>query len=292
VNTSFFIGIFEQMKDTLLTAKHKKTITKSIGSGDYEKIISILDSISTKHAGTARMKDKRYVMAEIASHINNLGLKDPDKEFFLTGKKILAIRSENAKEIGIHTICRGYKFNKDKVTEYLYKITNDSNWEVREYAAGALSAVLKVNPGFIKTLKKWSKDKSENIRRGVVLAACGLRDLKDPTSFDKALTLLEPLLKDPSRYVRVNLGPFILGGYYGNHFPEKIFRLLDRIIKSDNENVKWNAAMIFNNSFGNRHPNEAVKYLRILAKDESPAVQRAVRSTINNLRKRHKNINL
>ncbi len=278
------------MKDTLLTAKHKKTITKSIGSGDYKKIISIVDSISTKHAGTAKNKDKKYVIAGIASHI--LKLKDPDKEFFRIGKKILAISSDNAKEIGIQTICRGYKYNKDKVTEYLYKITNDSNWEVREYAAGALGTVLRSNPEFIKTLKKWTRDRYENIRRGVVLSACGLRNLKDPSSFDKALTLLEPLLKDPSRYVKVNLGPFILGGYFGNHFPEKIFELLDRIIKSDNENVKWNAAMVFNNSFGNRHPKEAVKYLKILAKDKSPVVQRAVRSTLHNLRKRHKNINI
>ncbi len=280
------------MKDTLLTAKHKRTIDISIRSGNYKKIITIIDSISTKHAGTAKMNDKRYVIAEIASHINNLGLKDPDREFFRIGKKILALRSDNAKEIGIHTICRGYKYNKDKVTEYLYRITNDSNWEVREYAAGALSAVLRSNSEFIKTLRKWTKDKSENIRRGVVLAACGLRNLKDPSSFDKALTLLEPLLSDSSRYVKVNLGPFILGGYFGNHFPEKIFELLDRIIKSDNENVKWNAAMIFNNSFGNRNPNEAVKYLRILAKDKSTVVQRAVRSTMHNLRKRHKNIKL
>jgi hypothetical protein len=280
------------MKDTLLTAKHKKTINKSIGSGDYKKIISTLDSISTKHAGTAKNKDKKYVINEVASHIKKQKLKDPDKEFFRIGKEILAISSDNAKEIGIHTICCGYKYNKNKVTEYLYKITNDSNWEVREYAAGALSAVVRSNPGFIKTLKKWTRDRSENIRRGVVLAACGLRDLKDPSSFYKALTLLEPLLKDPSRYVKVNLGPFILGGYFGNHFPEKIFELLDRIIKSDNENVKWNAVMVFNNSFGNRHPEEAVKYLKILAKDKSPVVQRAVRSTLNHLKKSHNNIRL
>lgn len=280
------------MKDTLLTVKQKRTIAESIESGDYKKIISTLDSVSTKHAGTAKMKDKRYVIGEIASYINKQGHKNPDKEFFRIGKKILGIRSDNAKEIGIHILCRGYEYDRDKVTEYLHKITDDSNWEVREYAAGALSAVLRSNPGFIKTLKKWTKDKSENIRRGVVLAAAALRDTKNPASFDKAMILLEPLLSDPSRYVKVNLGPFILGGYFGNHFPEKIFELLDRIIKSDNENVKWNAAMIFNNSFGNRNPNEAVKYLRILAKDKSTVVQRAVRSTIHNLRKRHKNIKL
>ena len=50
--------------------------------------------------------------------------------------------------------------------------------------------------------------------------------------------------------------------------------------------------MTFNNSFGNRYPKEAVKYLKILSKDESKVVQRAVKSTLNHLKKRDKSIKL
>ena len=50
--------------------------------------------------------------------------------------------------------------------------------------------------------------------------------------------------------------------------------------------------MVFNNSFGYRYPKEAVKYLKILSKDKSPVVQRAVKSAINHLKKRNRNISL
>ncbi len=280
------------MKDTLLTKKQKAVIELALKKQDYKKIITELDKVSTKHSGTAKMKDKRYVIAEIFRHIEEANHKNPEREFFNAGLKILGIKSDNAKEVGIHILWRGYKYNKANVTKWLYKITDDANWEVREYAAGALVQTITLNPKFYSTLKKWVKDKSENIRRGVVLSAVALRDKKDPAKIKKAFSLFELLLYDSSMYVKKNLGPFILGSYFGNALPDEMFRFLDRIIKIKDENVKWNAAMVFNNSFGNRYPNEAIKYLRILAKDESKVVQRAVKSTLNHLRKRNRNISL
>lgn len=280
------------MKDTLLTKKQKAVIELALKKQDYKKIITELDKVSTKHSGTAKMKDKRYVIAEIVRHITEANYKNPIREFYKAGIKILAIKSDNAKEVGIHILWRGYKYNKANVIKWLYKITDDANWEVREYAAGALVQTITLNPKFYSTLKKWVKDKSENIRRGVVLSAVALRDKKDPAKIKKAFSLFELLLYDSSMYVKKNLGPFILGSYFGNALPDEMFRFLDRIIKIKDENVKWNAAMVFNNSFGNRYPNEAIKYLRILAKDESKVVQRAVKSTLNHLRKRNRNISL
>ncbi|MBZ0201663.1 MAG: HEAT repeat domain-containing protein [Ignavibacteria bacterium] len=280
------------MKDSFLTKKQKSFIESALVKQDYKKIVGILDSISTKHSGTAKMKDKRYVIAEIAKHIAGLKLKDFSRKFFITGMKILSIKSDNAKEIGIHILWRGYKHNRKTVLQWLYKITDDNNWEVREFAAGALGNLTSAHPDFYNILKRWSKDKRENIRRGVVLAAAALRNRKDSSSTVKAFALLEPLLYDSSAYVKKNLGPFILGSYFGNAFPNELFKFLDRIIKIDNAHVRWNAAMVFNNSFGNRYPNEALKYLKLLSKDTRSVVQRAVKSTLNHLRKRHKNIKL
>lgn len=279
------------MKDTLLTKKQKAAISDYLKLRNYSGIISILDIISTKHSGTAKMKDKRYVIAEIVKHISEANHKNPEREFYKAGVKILKIRSDNAKEVGIHILWRGYSYNKPSVTKWLYKITDDKNWEVREYAAGALAGTLKEYPGFYPTLKKWIKDRSENIRRGVVLAAIALRDKNDPVKIKKAFDLFEPLMYDSSVYVKKNLGPFIVGSYFGNHLPDETFRFLNKMLKIKNENVRWNIAMAFNNSFGNRYPKEAVKYLRALSKDQSPVVQRAMRSTLNHLRKRHKYIN-
>lgn len=279
------------MKDTLLTKKQKAEITKFIPLSNFSGIISILDSISTKHSGTAKMKDKRYVIAEIVKYINEQG-KDPHRLFYSAGLKILRIKSDNAKEVGIHIIYRSYKYKPVEVTKWLYKITDDSNWEVREYAAGALASTLKDNPKFYLTLKKWVKDKSENIRRGVVLACTALRDKNDAVKTAKAFSLFEPLMYDSSRYVKVNLGPFILGSYFGNNMPGVVLKFLCKMLKVKDPHVKWNIAMAFNNSFGSRYPGEAVKILKQLNKDKSPIVQRAVKSALNHLKKRNKNISL
>lgn len=280
------------MKDTLLTKKQKAVIESALSKQDYKKVIAELDRVSTKHSGTAKMKDKRYVIAEIVRHITEANYKNPESEFYKAGLKILSIKSDNAKEVGIHILWRGYKHDKLNVTKWLYKITDDANWEVREYAAGALAATLSTHPDFYTTLKKWVKDRSENIRRGVVLSATALRDKNDQSKIKKAFALFEPLMYDSSRYVKVNLGPFILGSYFGNNMPGEVFKFLDRMMKVKDEHVKWNVAMAFNNSFGNHYPNDAVKYLRILAKDESKVVQRAVKSTMNHLKKRNKSLSV
>jgi hypothetical protein len=77
-----------------------------------------------------------------------------------------------------------------------------------------------------------------------------------------------------------------------NSFPAETFRQLDKWIRIKDENVRWNIAMAFNNSFGNKYPKQAVKYLRFLSKDNSIVVQRAVKSTLNHLKKRNKNISI
>ncbi len=158
--------------------------------------------------------------------------------------------------------------------------------------AGALGGTLAANPEFYTTLKKWVKDSSENIRRAIVLSVTALRDKNDAVKIKKAFDLFEPLMYDSSQYVKKNLGPYILGSYYGNNMPGIVLAFLYKMIKIKDPHVRWNIAMAFNNSFSYRHPNEAIKYLRILANDENQVVQRAVRSTLNHLRKRNKSIHL
>lgn len=121
----------------------------------------------------------------------------------------------------------------------------------------------------------------------MVLAAAVLRDRNDPAKLKKAFALFEPLMYDSSGYVKKNLGPFILGSYFGNGATEAAMDFLKRMLKVKDENVRWNIAMAFNNSFGNNHPQLAKEFLAVLAKDTSPVVQRAVRSTVNHLLKRH-----
>lgn len=277
------------MKDNLLTVNKKNKILAYINKQEFKPVIDILDSVSTAHAGTAKMKDKVFVIKQIIKFITENFPGTLEAKFFVIGKKILSIQSDNAKEIGIKIIWRAYPYNIKSVEAYLYQITNEDNWEVREYAAGALASTLKNFPGFYNTLKKWSKDTSVNIRRGVVMSVTGLIG-KDTKSIKKAFSLLHPLMYDKAIYIKKNLGPFILGSYFGNNYPNEAFKQLDKWMKINDENVRWNIAMAFNNSFGNKYPHKAVKYLKLLSSDKSPVVQRAVKSTLNHLKKRHNDL--
>jgi ribosomal protein L13E len=282
------------MTDNLLTLSQKEKLVRLVNKEDFASVIAMLDSLSTAHAKTAKMKDKQFVISEIIKYILQKYKTETkskrEKFFYLAGKKICGLKSDNAKEIGIHIHWRGYNHNKKAVTGMLLKTADDKNWEVREYAAGAISAAVYTYGDFYKKLEKWRKHKSENVRRAVVMSAWGLRDKKDINCTEKAFALLEPLLYDSSVYVKKNLGPFVIGSGYGNAFPEETFRQLDKWIKIKDPHVRWNIAMAFNNSFGNKYPERALGFLKVLSKDTNKIVQRAVVSTLRTLRKRHKSL--
>lgn len=272
------------MIDSLLTSKHKRLLLKLIKEKNFSGIISILEKIKTGHAGTAKTKDKRFVIRELVRYeIENSNNRERD--FFKTGSIFCKRKEDVSKEIGISLIWRGYKFNPDKVKEILLKIADDPNWEVREYAAIAFADNLYHNREFYKDVMKLTKHQSENVRRAVVFSALGLKDKKN---LSKAFSILEPLMFDSSKYVRKNLGPFILGSHFGNRFPEETITQLKKWSKIRDENVRWNIVMSFNNSFGNKFPNQSLEVIKLFTGDVDLTVKRAIKSTLNFLSKRHK----
>ncbi len=282
------------MIDSLLSQNQKKKIVDAIKVKKYERVVSILESVKTAHAGTAKTKDKRFTIKAIIKHVKDT-YKNPlaiEKTFFIIGNKFCKMDEGVAKQIGASLIWRAYRLNPKKVEHFLLKIADHSNWEVRESAGGAFANTLYNNDKFYLTLKKWTTHKSVNIRRAVVVGAFGLRERKKPADIKRAFKLLEPLLYDPAVYVKKNLGPFVLGSYYGNSYPNELFSQLNKWIKIKDPNVRWNVAMTFNNSFGHRYPKEAIRYLAVLSKDENPMVKRAVLSTLKHLRKRYKNLKI
>jgi len=271
------------MKDSLLTDLKKREIVKAINEKNYFLIIEVLEKIKTLHAGTAKMKDKRFVVSEIVRHILE-NSKDVSKDFFNVGNLFCKRKEDVAKEIGVSLIWRGYKFNSGKVKEFLLKIADDKNWEVREYAGTAFANTLFHNPDFYKTVLKWIKHKSENVRRAVIFSALGLKDKKN---LKKAFAIFEPLLSDDSKYVKKNLGPFIIGSHFLYEFPDETIAQLKKWSKNIDENVRWNIIMAFNNSFGKRNHESALEILKYFTGDPELAVRRALLSTLRFLNKHH-----
>ncbi len=275
----------------MVDAKLQKKILSFVGSKDYDKLISHLDSLKTKHAGTPKTDIKRFTIKELTKQLSQTeDKKKREKDLFDLGKKYCSMAEPVAQEIGISIIWRGYTHNKKETKDILLKIADSDNWEVREYAAGAFYNILNENPELYKTILTWAKHKSENVRRAVVFSALAYSKKGKVADVEKAFTILEPLMSDASVYVKKNLGPFILGSHLGNSFPEEVFAQLKKWLKIDNEHVKWNIAMAFNNSFGNKYSDKALEILKNLLPEESKVVSRAVISTLRHLNKRHSNL--
>ncbi|CAN5389346.1 hypothetical protein BH10BAC5_BH10BAC5_10890 [soil metagenome] len=260
-------------------------IQKYIEAENFKPLIKFLDGYSTSHANTPKTEQKRYVVKEIKKYINGkYSGEELFHRYFDISNDLTLYKEDVSKEIGISLISNGYSFNKKKSVEILIKIADDKNWEVREYAAGAFSNIANAYPDFYKTLMKLTKHSSVNVKRAVLFAAIGL--MKDD-QLDKAFDLIEPLLYESSTYIKKNHGPFILGSYLGNNYPKETFAKIKEWLRIKDEHVRWNLAMAFNNSFGNKYPDEALKVLETLSKDESKVVRRAVISTLRSFHKRH-----
>jgi len=163
------------------------------------------------------------------------------------------------------------------------KMADSSDWEVREDAAWEIK---KINDKFfleyLPVWKKWVKDPNHNIRRAVEVGL--LRIKKEFVS--PALNLLEVLIYDNHTYVRKNCGPFALS-HVGYKDPEETFQKLREWMKIDNKNVRWNVAMCLGAWFGQTHPDESLKLLKILMKDKEKFVWRAAASSIVKLIRKH-----
>ncbi len=274
------------MKDSLLSEKDKLQITRFIEEKDYSSTIPLIEKVKTGHAGTAKTRDKRFVINEIIRNLSKKSVNN-ERDYFTIGN-IFCNRKEDAfKEMGISLVWKGFKYNPKKVKELLLKAADDPNWEVREYAAGAFIQTLQHNEDFYETILQLRTHPSENIRRAVLFSALALLDKRN---LSKAFSFMEVLMFDGSKYVRRNLGPFILGSYFGNKFPKETLSKLKKWSKIRDENVRWNIIMCFNNSFGNKHPVEALNILKYFNGDVDLIVKRAMNSTLNFLNKRYKTL--
>jgi hypothetical protein len=115
-------------------------------------------------------------------------------------------------------------------------------------------------------LKKWRRHASENVRRAVVIAAMEAAEAGRPGRRLKLMRLIEPLMADPTRYVRVSLGPFAISLALLKSYPAETLKWLDAQSGKD-ENV-WNVAMVWSASGGRKYATEGARLLHRLAADE------------------------
>ncbi|WAH37251.1 DNA alkylation repair protein [Alicyclobacillus dauci] len=257
----------------------KQSFLESIQQGVVEGVVKALDSQSTTHAGTAPSKIKNDAI--------KLLRKTNSDTLYPLILQLCGHENPTAQEVGAICLTDFYRSQSSEVNRVLYRLADSDNWEVREWVASACGLVLEKHfHDYFPVMAEWSRDVSENIRRAVVLAMMYAGKSRNPEFIDPFLDIIEPLLSDRSRYVRDNLGPFAIGNALIKYYPTQVLKRLDTWVNDEDEQVRWNIAMIFSAAEGAKFAHESQQVFDILSSDERPYVKKAVSKAIKNINKR------
>jgi 3-methyladenine DNA glycosylase AlkC len=214
----------------------------------------------------------------LAARLIRSDTASPD-DLFDWVKRLLTQRDYNGHQLGLVMLSDVYDQNPQAVLKLLQRHAGSANWVVREYAGTCAGRIL--NQHFAEVypvMQAWSQHKSENVRRAVVIAAMEAAKANYPQRGAKLLQLLDPLMRDESRYVRVNLGPFGVSLALLKNYPGLTLKWLRKHARSRNEFARWNAAMVWSAVGGRKYAKQGMELLTDLAADERRFVWRAVAS--------------
>ena len=174
--------------------------------------------------------------------------------------------------------------DRKRATRGLRALAEDPDWEVREWAAEALNAVLAIDfPGALALCREWAAAGSEELQRAVALALGFRTKAKVQAEVKPMLAIMEKLTTKPGDYLQKNLGPFALGGAFLSRLPEETLALCRRVASRKNENGRWNVAMVFTTAAARKHAEPGRAILDQLAEDGRPRIERAVEKARKNL---------
>jgi 3-methyladenine DNA glycosylase AlkC len=224
--------------------------------------------------GTAKVGDIVLAAKLLRAHF-----KSKPARLFAWVKKLLTNSDYSANQLGLVLLSDVYTRDPKKAQQWLQRQADSPNWAVREYAGTCAGRILDAEfDKFHDVLKDWSKHKSENVRRAVVIATMEAAKANQPKRGAKLLKLIDPLMSDDSRYVRVNLGQFAISLALLKNYPELTLRFLQKHAKRKNEFARWNVAMVWSAVGGRPYADDGMRLLHDLAADERRFVWRAVAS--------------
>jgi 3-methyladenine DNA glycosylase AlkC len=159
-------------------------------------------------------------------------------------KRLLTQADFNGHMLGLVLLSDVYAQKPKAALQFLQRHADSSNWAVREYAGTCAGRIFDQHFAEVyPIMQDWSQHKSENVRRLVVIATMEAAKADHPRRGAKLLKLLDPLMADESRYVRVNLGPFAVSLALLKNYPDLTLKWLHKHAKRKNEFARWNVAM-------------------------------------------------
>ncbi len=265
---------------TDVTGSWLQDFETAVARGDRKAAIAALASTATAHAGTAPAAEKRAATAVLT---RNLAPEDLAK----WARELAASDDDTAKELGAMLLARTYPQHPDEAIAILRRLADDGNWEVREWAGSAAGELLaKHFDELYPVFDDWTRDESQFVRRAVCIAVRGASDKRKPERAEPLLALADRLAADAGEEVKRNTGPFAVGGSLLWHYPKQTLAHVRMWASSDDEMLRWNAAMAFVAANAEKHVEEALAVLSGLASDKRRPVWMAVASAAKNLVKR------
>ncbi len=223
--------------------------------------------------GTAKGADVMLAARLIRSHVTR------SADLFEWVQCLLTQSDYNGHQLGLVMLSDVYEQKPKTVIQLLQRHADSANWAVREYAGTCGGRILDRNFAEVRPIMAdWSRHKSENVRRAVVIATMEAAKANHPNRGAKLLKLLDPLMRDKSRYVRVNLGPFAISLALLKNYPDLTLKWLRKHTRSKNEFTRWNVAMVWSAVGGRKYAEQGMELLDVLAGDERRFVWRAVAS--------------
>lgn len=207
-----------------------------------------------------------------------------DHDLYSLGTKLLRRSEYTSRRVGVSLVKHGWPKNKD-VQKLIKAAADDEDWQVRETAAGVFATLLEKDfAHFSKLYQKWVLTESINVKRAVALAVKYESRSEDPKKWKAYLSLIDPLMSEEAEYIRKNLGPFAIGDGLLARFPKETLTACKKWALSENENVKWNTAMIFTAAAAKKFANEGKRILEVLSEDQNPFVSKAAKKALKNIK--------
>ncbi|HHE51671.1 MAG TPA: hypothetical protein ENL30_01245 [Candidatus Acetothermia bacterium] len=242
----------------------REAIDRVIDAHDMDKLPSVLEG--------ARMPEVHYAVKRI-SRMNG----EEETPLLETAARLASSEQAQARHVACGLIGAAYPQDPSGAVELLYGLVDDPEWTVRESAGDACGrALLDDFSRMSGVLHEWTKDRSENVRRAVLIAVIKAAQSRAPGWGEPLLKLIEPLLSDRAKVVRRNFGPFAVGSAMLRFYPSVTFEHLVKWSTSTDEQALWNVAMAFSSSGAPPLVKKALIVLRKLSLDERRYVWRAV----------------
>ncbi|MBI5567783.1 MAG: DNA alkylation repair protein [Chloroflexi bacterium] len=258
----------------------EQELSNALNADDFDALIALLakrgsgENALGADPGTAKVGD-----IALAAKLIRAQYKTKPTRLFDWAKRALLHADFNANELGLVLVPDVYTRHPEKAQQLLLRNVDSANWAVREYGGVSVGRILNEHfDDFFPVLQAWTKHTSENVRRAVVIATMEAAKQNQPKRGAKLLKLIDPLMDDDSRYVRVNLGPFAISLALLKNYPELTLKFLDKHAKRQNEFARWNVAMVWSAFGGRKYAKDGVRLLHNLAADERRFVWRAVAS--------------